>query len=230
VGDFCKKLVMGKIRNQRSVLLYFSKQFQEGQEKEKLSRATQKIESSLFEVKKTEFSETSFWREQLMGYEGGCAQIYWNALREANLLPSQFEARTGRGAKDVVNQALNFGYSLLMSYIWNAVLKAGLEPYLGFYHVVRPGKPSLILDIMEEYRAWVVDRSVIKSRSLIQKANEFNNEIKTRLIQEVHETFSKKYIFFGKKLKLETMLQRQIYKLCGYIYGSKNYRAISFKW
>ncbi|MCX8000233.1 MAG: hypothetical protein N3A69_14985, partial [Leptospiraceae bacterium] len=80
------------------------------------------------------------------------------------------------------------------------------------------------------YRAWVIDRSVIKIRDLLSKSNFLNEEIKRRLIEEVHETFGKKHIFFGKKLKVETMLQRQVYRLCGHLYGKKNYKPISFKW
>lgn len=221
VADLCKRIVIGKIQNQRSVLLYFGKQFKKDKNQDlanstgNLSHnviydSTSKLYEVLKDLKNLDLSQNVNWREQLMGFEGGAAQIYWNCLREAKLLPSSFVNRKGRGAPDITNQALNYGYSVLMSYIWNAVIKAGLEPYLGFYHVIRPGKPSLVLDIMEEYRAWVVDRSVIKIRDLLVKSNSLSEEIKRRIIEEVHQTFGKKHMFFGKKLKVETMLQRQV--------------------
>jgi CRISPR-associated protein Cas1 len=58
----------------------------------------------------------------------------------------------------------------LITVIWNALLNAGLEPYCGFLHTTRAGKPSLVLDIMEEYRAWVVDRTVATITSLCNLA------------------------------------------------------------
>ncbi|HMV42917.1 MAG TPA: CRISPR-associated endonuclease Cas1 [Leptospiraceae bacterium] len=231
VPELCQKIILGKLKNQRSVLLYFSKsQNINLKNSESIQKGVLSLENTIQELKSADWLANSNWRERLLGTEGGGAHIYWNTLRESDLFPDSFEARKGRGASDIVNQALNLGYSILMSYIWNAVIKSGLEPYLGFFHVVRPGKPSLILDIMEEYRAWVVDRSVIKLRHLLEKEKTLTPEIKKRVIEEIHETFSKTYPFYGKKLKLETMLQRQVYRLCGFIYGKKKYKAISFKW
>ncbi|MBE7410991.1 MAG: CRISPR-associated endonuclease Cas1 [Leptospiraceae bacterium] len=231
VAELCLKIVQGKLHSQRAVLLYFLKSKNlEMEKKESLNKSIQGIEKSITELKNTEWLKFSNWKEKLMGFEGSAAHFYFQSLRISELLPESFQSRTGRGALDVTNQSLNFGYSILMSYIWNAVIKSGLEPYLGFYHVERPGRPSLILDIMEEYRAWVVDRSVIKLRHIFNKEKILTVEIKKRLIEEIHETFSKKYQFSGKKLKLETILQRQVYRLCSFIYGKKKYKSIRFKW
>src|SRR5439155_51969 len=60
-----------------------------------------------------------------------------------------------------VNASLTYGYGILYSQVWGAVLNAGLEPFAGFLHVDRPGKPSLVLDLTEEFRQPVVDRAVI---------------------------------------------------------------------
>ncbi len=230
VGELCQKIVLGKIKNQKAVLQYFGKSQKEESKCQVIEKAVKALEESIQDLKNANWLTNFNWRERLMGVEGGAAHIYWEALRESELLSTQFESREGRGAGDVVNQALNLGYSILMSYIWNAVIKSGLEPYLGFFHVVRPGKPSLILDIMEEYRAWVVDRTVVKLRPLIEKEKVLTLEIRKRVIQEVHQTFSKKYNFFKKNLKLETILQRQVYRLCGHLYGKKKYKPIGFKW
>lgn len=228
--ELSKRIVLGKIRNQRAVLLYFAKQTKRETVKDYIIQSIQKLEKSIYQIKEKNFQNIVNWKEFLMGFEGAAAQIYWNGLKNSELLPYPFQERKGRGAIDVVNQCLNFGYAILMSYIWNAVLKAGLEPYFGFYHVTRPGKPSLVLDIMEEYRAWVVDRNIIKLRFQLTKESSLNQELKNRIIKEVHESFSKKYKYNGKLLKLETMLQRQVYRLCGFIYGNKKYKHITFKW
>ena len=88
-----------------------------------------------------------------MGYEGAAATLYWQALRTAGLVPETFLTREGRGSVEIVNAALNYGYAILQSYIWSALDNAGFELYAGFLHRRRPGKPSLVLDVMEEYRA-----------------------------------------------------------------------------
>jgi CRISPR-associated endonuclease Cas1 len=72
-----------------------------------------------------------------------------------------FAGRSHQGATDAVNAALNYGYGILTSHVWGAVMNAGLEPFAGFLHVERSGKPSLVLDLMEEFRQPVVDRPIL---------------------------------------------------------------------
>ena len=125
---------------------------------------------------------------------------------------------------------LNLGYAVLSSYILNAIINAGLEPYLGIMHVTRPGKMALVLDIMEEYRAWVVDRAVIKLRSRSEGQKTLEMSLKKALIAEIQKTCAKKYLYRRKKLKLEHIIQRQVYRLCGHFYGEKTYKPYLFKW
>jgi hypothetical protein len=72
-----------------------------------------------------------------------------------------FAGRSHQGATDAVNAALNYGYGILTAHVWGAVMNAGLEPFAGFLHVDRSGKPSLVLDLMEEFRQPVVDRPIL---------------------------------------------------------------------
>jgi len=69
--------------------------------------------------------------------------------------------REGRGAHDPLNAAFNYGYGVLYGQVERALVLAGLDPYAGFIHVDRPGKPSLTLDLIEEFRAPVVDRTIL---------------------------------------------------------------------
>ncbi len=125
---------------------------------------------------------------------------------------------------------LNFGYAILSSYILAAIENAGLEPYIGVLHGIRPGKMSLVLDIMEEYRAWVVDRSVIKLRSQSIDCDTMNTDLKKSLIKQIQNTCSKKYLYHKKRVRLEHIIQRQIYRLSGHFCGEKKYRPYIFKW
>jgi CRISP-associated protein Cas1 len=73
----------------------------------------------------------------------------------------QFAGRNRRPPLDRVNALLSFGYSLLANDLRSALESVGLDPYVGFLHADRPGRPSLALDLMEEFRASFVDRLVL---------------------------------------------------------------------
>ena len=168
--------------------------------------------------------------ETLLGTEGASASTYFQALRKAQLFSSTFLRREGRGSREINNSMLNLGYAVLSSYILNAIINAGLEPYLGIMHSKRPGKMALVLDLMEEYRAWVVDRAVIKLRQQSEGKKELDQNTKKALISEIQHTCSKRYLYRKKKIKLEHIMQRQVYRLCGHFYGESNYRPYLFKW
>ena len=154
-SELAMRVTYGKIRNQRATLCYFAKS--EGARRQgtalpllAAAEALKKAADNAVECAKSGGDV----RDTLLGIEGSAASLYWKAWIDSGLLPESFTGRTGRGGEDSANTALNYGYGVLSSFVWNAVLVAGLEPYLGFNHVQRPGKPSLVLDLMEEYRAW----------------------------------------------------------------------------
>ena len=101
-------------------------------------------------------------RMRIMGYEGAASQIYYSVLRY--VFPEEFEytGRNRRPPLDPVNAAFSLGYAIIYSKVLIAVSLAGLEPYAGFLHADRSGKPSLVLDLSEEFKQWIVDRTVIK--------------------------------------------------------------------
>ena len=96
---------------------------------------------------------------QTLGIEGQAAREYFQGL---NLLaPGVSSGRSRRPPQDPVNCLLSFGYGMLRVAVHGAVEQVGLDPYLGYLHGVRPGKPSLALDLMEELRPLLVDRLVL---------------------------------------------------------------------
>jgi CRISPR-associated protein Cas1 len=105
-------------------------------------------------------------RESLFGIEGEASRIYFQSL--SNVLPETVYSgtRTKRPPGDIFNAMLSYGYGILYTEIEKACVLSGLNPYMGFLHTDLPGKPSLALDLIEEFRQPVVDRAVI---SLISK-------------------------------------------------------------
>ena len=100
--------------------------------------------------------------QSLMGFEGISARDYFQTLRVLVGPEWNFEARRRRPPPDPVNSMLSFGYSLLTQEVISAVTSAGLDPYMGYLHHPRIGRPSLALDLVEEFRAPIVDSLVMK--------------------------------------------------------------------
>lgn len=228
VSTLSASVIAGKIKNQRATLLYFKKYHQ--QHKDTIDKTAEQLNSILTQIKYRKWQNFDKWSVILLGLEGQAATRYWQCLVECNLMPNDFKNRIGRQAQDVGNKALNYGYAILTSYIWNAILNAGLEPYCGFFHTVRAGKPSLVLDVMEEYRAWVVDRNIIKLRTQLEGRNELTPAIKKKIITDIHKTFNTKYHYKKRKMRLESILQRQVYHLAGHFSDDKKYKSYRFRW
>ena len=215
-----KQVVTAKIKNQRAVLNHLGKYHRH-------TALRSAAEELLINAAKTKQARNM---DTLLGFEGVSASVYFQGLRKAALFSSSFCKREGRGSQEINNAMLNLGYAVLSSYILNALINAGLEPYLGIMHGQRPGKMALVLDIMEEYRAWVVDRAVIKLRTRSEGKTSLDLDLKKALISEVQKTCAKKYLYSRKKHRLEHIIQRQVYRLCGHFYGEKTYKPYVFKW
>lgn len=98
---------------------------------------------------------------QLMGVEGDAAAVYFRAYGSLFLKELQFEKRSRRPPKDPVNSLLSLGYTVLVGEAVGAVAAAGLDPDVGMFHELSYGRPSLALDLVEEFRQPVVDRLVL---------------------------------------------------------------------
>lgn len=94
-------------------------------------------------------------KERLLGFEGLIADRYFACLKKL----CRFPGRRPQG-RDKYNSALNYGYGILHNEVERACLYVGLDPYLGLYHSERYGKPSLVLDMVEEFRVPVVDAAL----------------------------------------------------------------------
>lgn len=150
-STFCLNLgrmvIFRKIYNQRAVLRSYNRRAGLEDVKEAYDRI-RILADQLHKVKTI---------EEVMGYEGAISRIYFKAL--SSFLPSefQFEKRSRRPPKDFFNSMLSFGYTLLMYDFYSAITRTGLSPYIGFLHALRKGHPALASDLMEPWRAAVVD-------------------------------------------------------------------------
>ena len=173
-------------------------------------------------------------RNELMGFEGTAARLYWKEIQ--NMLPENlnFTGRSHQGASDAVNAALNYGYGILTSHVWGAVMNAGLEPFAGFLHVDRSGKPSLVLDLIEEFRQPVVDRAIF---SWLNKGGQLTlvkgmldgpsrEEVASRVLLRLNATENHR----GKQHQIRSIVQMQARLAASAVRGLRPYRSFSFKW
>jgi CRISP-associated protein Cas1 len=102
-------------------------------------------------------------REEIMGLEGAAARAYFQAWTVCVDPAFGFTGRNRRPPLDVVNSALSFGYAILLSEAVSALVATGLDPAIGFLHTEHDGRPSLALDLAEEFRPLVVDQVVLEA-------------------------------------------------------------------
>ena len=108
-------------------------------------------------------------KTKLMGFEGIASNAYFEVLPKLILNQKEyfpFNGRNRRPPKDAVNAMLSLAYTLIANDCAAALETVGLDPYVGFLHALRPGRTSLAIDMMEEFRAYLGDRFVL---SLINK-------------------------------------------------------------
>lgn len=142
-----KRIIFGKIYNQMTVLRRYQR-----------STDSQSIPQALIQIRAiADHLESAKSTEEIMGYEGSIARIYFNEIGKLPEKAFRFEKRSKRPPKDRFNAMLSFGYTLLMYDFYTAISNCGLHPYVGFLHALKTGHPALASDLMEPWRAAVVD-------------------------------------------------------------------------
>ena len=158
--SLARALVAGKIRNQRTMLQ---------------RNHIEPKKSSLGGMKAlADRAERAENLESLLGFEGSAARMYFEEFagmikpgEEAGPSSSEFsfdfEGRNRRPPRDPVNALLSLAYSMLAKDLTLACYAVGFDPYMGFYHQLRHGKPALALDLMEPFRPLIADSAVLSA-------------------------------------------------------------------
>ena len=156
--DIAKSCIIGKIYNARWVLERTIRDHGMQIDTERVKQASEFLKGSLQEIRQCET------KDQLRGYEGEAAKLYFRVFDEMILQQKKdffFEKRSKRPPMDRVNALLSFTYTLLTHMVRSGLETVGLDPYVGYLHTERPGRVSLALDLMEELRPVLADRFVL---------------------------------------------------------------------
>lgn len=152
-------MTAGKVKNARSVLMRSAREVDDAAEEKLLRTAADVQADALFHLKAPHDPD------HVRGLEGEAAAAYFDVfplmLKPAEREHLPMNGRNRRPPLDPVNALLSFLYTLLLNDCISALEGIGLDPQMGFLHVPRPGRPSLGLDLMEEFRAFMVDRLAV---------------------------------------------------------------------
>ena len=157
-ADISRAIIVGKIANTRRVLQRALRDHSEKQVQDSVKQSVIRLKHDLKRV------ADSLEVDTLRGIEGDTSRTYFDCFD--HLITSQketfyFRGRNRRPPMDNVNCLLSFVYTLLVHDCRSALEGVGLDPQVGFLHRDRPGRPSLALDLMEEFRAPFADRIVL---------------------------------------------------------------------
>ena len=172
----------------------------------------------------------------LLGLEGQSAALYFGEFgRMLKVRPPgesfDFTTRNRRPPRDPVNALLSFAYSLLCKDCFAAACTVGFDPYHGFYHAGRHGRPSLALDLMEEFRAIIADSVVLNliNNGMLTPADFLTWRDACQLNDEGREVFFKAYEqrkstevthpVFGYRMTYGRMIEVQARMLAAFIRG-----------
>ena len=232
-----KAFAWGKLLNQANLLKYMGKYRKKRDQDlyQEVQTASLGIQTLAHQVEDLKGQDVSDIRPQLLNLEGRGASTYWQAVKKLLLTDAHFPGREHREAQDVTNVCLNYGYGILYGQVEHVIVLAGLDPYGGFIHVDRPGKPSLVLDLIEEFRQMVVDRTVFgllnRGTKIILADGRLEDASRRLLAEKVLARLEGKEPFEGKKHKLRTILHVQARHVATFVRGERRaYEPFVGRW
>lgn len=213
--NFSRKIIESKIRNARFCL------------RQSNSAVYEAIKPRLDNALKT--LQRTGTLHSLRGVEGAFAALYFEFFPRLLKNPLGFKKRIKHPPPDPVNILLSLGYTLLFSNIYALVEAAGLDPYAGFYHQSSYGHPALVSDLMEPYRAAIVDRLVIRllnqgkvdQNSFVKEKDRLrlNKETLGEFVSEYQRRLFTRFAADGQQKNLWGILQQDVWNFQKYLEG-----------
>lgn len=236
-NDLAVHIIEGKLTNQLNLIKYYHKYHKNALEDlgEHLVLLEKAVDDYKLHEKELVYEDPDLIKS-LVALESHCAIKYWECVR--CLLSNDnvgFERRERHGAKDLVNSMLNYGYALLYTRCWQALLEAQLSPYDSVIHVRQPGKPTFVYDFVEMFRTQAVDRVVI---SLIQKNmslevsadGKLTDSTRRLLIKSMSERMYKRENYRGENLPFWKIIKMQAKEIADYFDTGNRFKPYKAKW
>lgn len=228
-AELARRFVVAKIANGRNVLLRALRDYSDIDSTNNLKKTASYLAMTLKSL------ETRKTLETIRGNEGDAARAYFSAFNDLIVAQKDdfvFKERSRRPPMDNVNALLSFVYTLLVHDTVSALEGVGLDPAVGYLHVDRPGRPSLALDIIEEFRSMIAERLVLNLINLRQVKSEGFNKTESGAVtmddktrKEVIKTYQERkkeeiaHPFINEKIPVGLLPHIQAMLLARYIRG-----------
>jgi len=151
--NWIKDVVRDKIENQQALMLTLIER--NANEATFINKNINRLEDYRNKIKQLDGEIVRDIAPTLRGWEGQASKIYFATMNLALPLQLRFKERSQHPALDVANAFLNYGYGLLYGKIESALIKAGIDPYIGIMHRDDYNRPVLVYDVIERYRVWI---------------------------------------------------------------------------
>ncbi|RLG59842.1 CRISPR-associated endonuclease Cas1 [Candidatus Geothermarchaeota archaeon] len=224
-----KTIIYGKLSNQINILRWLRRgRFRRRRfESELLLESYMNIMDLRSRLSKMEL-DLDDYRSRLINIEAEASRIYWNVI--SKILPPEigFDGRRKRyeRPRDVLNLSLNYLYTLLASEVWGSIELNGLDPWIGYLHIDSNRRPSLVMDLMEEFRQPVVDKSIIAyllnykgDYSKLVMDGRLSDDFLKELSKLFYESLKRKVTFNKYYAPIDSHVNRQARRLARYIVG-----------
>ncbi len=193
---------------------------------------SKKIEKISYEILRLKIEDLEILRREVMELEAEAARLYWGSIAPTMPREIGFCGRD-QDSCDQLNASLNYGYGILYPMIWRAVVISGMDPYAGFLHVDRSGKPVLTFDLIEVFRAVGVDFPIIKSflkgfRVEVKNCL-LSPESRSRIAEVVLKNLKEKYSVGDQVMSLESWVKRLAYLTASYLRSKIELKNMIFR-
>ncbi len=232
-----RHFVYGKINNQANLVRYYGKYYLKRNAKfreafPKFIENMKKYAGSAMEVQNPDIDE---FRLKMFAIEGQASSNYWEMVEILIKAKSGFQGRDRQGATDLVNCMLNYGYGILYTRVTETIIKARLNPCLSYLHKPEGNRPSLVYDLIEEFRQQAVDRVVIalvmKNKNLKSLNGLLDDKTRKLVASKVIDRINSVEVFRKREMRFHEIIHYQANALVMYLDGSaKKYKPYMPKW
>lgn len=236
-----KAIAIGKCHNQINLLKFYRRHRASvsPHQATEFDNALNHMVIVIQEMKQISFAEPyENLRDRLLLLEARIGAFYWERMREMVHPDLCFERRDKQNATDVVNQMLNYGYGILYQRVWQEVLRNGLNPHVSFLHAFQETKPTLVYDLVEEFRQPFVDRIIFSmvfrgkhgADLKLTPENRLNDETRKKVIAGVLSRLSS--LTTGKSAKMtgEQIISYQVRRFRLSLEQDKPYAPFRFRY
>lgn len=235
-NKLASSIIEGKLTNQLNLIKYFHKYHKSRTDEYQTLLDAMSAEVAAFkDFSKNTPLDSDDYIKRLCTFESHGALKYWayvkSMLADDNV---GFNGRVQQGATDIVNCMLNYGYAILFSRVWQALLRVQLNPYDSVIHVRQEGKPTFVFDVMELFRAQAVDRVVF---TLVQKKERLEaddglltDDTKKLLAVNITERMQKREKYRGEEMSFDKIISRQASEIASLFAKNERYLPYKAKW